>query len=225
MSSINFSYNAYQQARLDRAATGLLEYQPVNPLRLHPDTFELVHRDYWDLKDIYPWCTPIHQIYNTLRACAPDLTIAIASIKQAAQCILADMRAYPDDAWRLAEALPHIEAFFERVQETSARLHNGEPAKRASIETLNRLHIESEQRAEEMRQRWQTEQAAGDAYFGGPGAYQRIREEMYAELDIKKHETLRERIRAFQRAYRAGTLPTQEQYKPEPVQAELWEVA
>lgn len=209
----------------ERKQSGLIEYTPVDPKRLHPDTFELVHRHYFWLTDSYPWCVTIHQIYNTIRACAPDLTLAIASIKQAVQRIIADMRTYPDDAWELAQALPYIEEFCERVQETSARLHNGEDAKRANIEALNRLHIKSEQRAEEARQRWQAEVEAGDAYFGGPGAYQRIREEMYATLDMKAHEALRERIRAFQSAYRSGTLAAQEQCEPEPVQVELWEVA
>lgn len=199
----------------------MIEYTPVDPLCLHPSTYELVHRHYWDLKEIYTNCTPVHQIYNTIRACAPDLSTAIASIRLATQRLLADMRTYPDEAWKLAQALPYIEEFCELVQETSAKLHNAEPVRRANIEALNRLHAESQQREEEARQRWQAEVAAGDAYFGGPGAYQQIRDKYYAELDMKKREALRQRIRAFQDAYHAGEQPAQPELAL--VQAGLWE--
>jgi len=202
----------------------MIEYTPVDPLCLHPDTFELVHREYFWRKDDHPFCTPIQQIYNTLRHCAPDMRAAVAEVQQGTKQLLADMRVYPDEAWKMAQALPHIEDFCECVQETSAKLHNGEPDRRASIEALNRLWAESQQREEEQRQRWLAEVTAGDAHFGGPGAYQQTRDEYYAELDMKKREALRQRIRAFQDAYHQGEQPAQPQRELEPVQAGLWEV-
>lgn len=198
----------------------MIEYTPVDPKHLHPDTFECVHCHYFRLHEAYPFCTPIQQIYNTIRHFAPDLSAAIASIRQATTRLLTDMRTYPEEARELSQELPYIEAFFEQVQETSARLHNGEDARRANIEALNRLHAESQQREEEARQRWQAEVAAGDAYFGGPGAYQRIRDEYFAEFNTKKREALRQRIRAFQHAYQQGQQAEQE---PVMVQVGLWE--
>lgn len=179
----------------------MIEYSPADPRKLHPSTFRDVHCDYRRLKDADPWCTPIHQIYNTLEACAPDLSAAIASVQAGTQRLLADMRKYPNEARKLSQALPYIEEFFETCQEISAKLHNQEPARRAAIEALNQSCAKAEQMEKEARQRWLAEVAAGDAYFGGPGSYQRIREEMFAEMDVKKHEALRARIRAFQRSY------------------------
>lgn len=212
-------YHAYWQDRLARVTDAPLEYHSVNALRLHPSTLEVVHRRYFILKDTYPCCTIIHQIYNTIRAYAPNLNAAIARIQQGTKHLLVDMRAYPEEAWKLAEDLPYIEEFCEYVQETSAKLHNGEPARQANIEALNQLRMESKKREQENRLRWLAEKTAGDAYFGGPDAYQCIREEYYAETDMKKREALRQRIRAFQEMYHTGKQTTQ----PEPVQVELWE--
>lgn len=214
-------YRTYWQDRLARVTDAPLEYHPVDALRLHPSTFEVVHRRYFILKDTYPCCTIVHQIYNTIRAYAPDLNAAIAHIQQGTKNLLVDMRTYPEEAWKLAEDLPYIAEFCEYVQETSAKLHNAESAKRANIEALNQLHMESKKREQENRLRWLAEKTAGDMYFGGPDTYQCIREEYYAETDMKKREVLRQRIRAFQEMYHTGKLVAQEQ--PEPVQVELWE--
>lgn len=197
-----------------------MTYLLPDPLRLHPATHELIQRDYLLLKESYPMCTPIQQIHNTIMHFAPDLYAAIASIQQATKRLLADMRTYPADAEKLTKFLPYASEFCERVQETSAKLHNGEPARQAAIEALDKLMAESKQREEERRQQWLVEVVAGDAYFGGPGAYQRIRDEYFAELDMKKREALRQRIRTFQYAYRQSEQPP---VQPEPVQAGLWQ--
>ena len=199
----------------------MIEYTPVDPLTLHPSTHELVQRDYLWLKEFYPFCTPIQQICNTIMHYAPDLSAAVASIQQASTSLLADMRKYPADAEKLARALPYLADFCERVQETSARLHNGEPAQRENIEALNRLLAESEQREEERRQQWLAEVAAGDAYFGGPGAYQIARDNHYATLDTKEYAASGERLRVFREAYHRDEQP---QPEAAPVQAGLWEV-
>jgi len=196
-----------------------VEYIPVDPRRLHPSTLELVRRRYFYLKDIYPWDASIRQIYNTLQACAPDIHAAIAEVKRGEQRLLADMCTYPTEAWKLSQTLSYIEDFFECVQEASAKLHNTEPARRATIEALNRLRAKAERIAEEERQRWMAEVAAGDAYFGGPGSYQQVSEEYFAATDMKQREALRARIRAFQHAYQT-TEP--EPAEHELVQAGLW---
>jgi hypothetical protein len=197
------------------------EYIPVDPLTLHPSTHELVQRQYLVLRDCYPNCTPVQQLYNSVMHFAPDLPTAIASIQQASKSLLADMRAYPDEAEKLARALPYLADFCECVQETSAKLHNGEQGQREAIEALNRLHAESQQREAERQQQWLAEVAAGDAYFGGPGAYQRARDEHYAALDAKEYAASGERLRTFRDAYHRGEIP---QPEAAPVQAGLWEV-
>jgi hypothetical protein len=200
----------------------MIEYCPVDPLALHPSTHELIQRDYLWLKLDYPNCTPIQQICNSIMHFAPDLPAAIASIQQATQRLLVDIAAYPDEAEKLARALPYLADFCELVQETSAKLHNGESAQRAAIEALNRLHTESERREEARRQQWLAEVAAGDAYFGGPGAYQLARDAHYAALDAKEYAASGERLRAFRDEYHRGEQPQRE---AEPVQASLWQEA
>lgn len=200
----------------------MIEYRPVDPLALHPSTHELIQRDYLWLKEFYPFCTPIQQICNTIMHFAPDLPAAIASIQHATEQTIADMCKYPDDAEKLARALPWLEDFCELVQETSAKLHNAEPAKRANIEALSQLLAESEQRAEEHRQRWQAEVVAGDAYFGGPGKYERLRDAHYSAPTMQEYTTTGDRLRAFRKSYHSGnrsTIPPE----PVPMLASLWE--
>lgn len=199
----------------------MIEYIPVDPLALHPSTHVLIQRDYLWLANDYPFCTPIQQICNTIMHYAPDLLAAIAAIQRASKSLLADMRKYPAEAEKLARALPWLEDFCEYVQETSAKLHNGEQGQREAIEALNRLHAESQQREAERQQQWLAEVAAGDAYFGGPGAYQRARDEHYAALDAKEYAASGERLRTFRDAYHRGEIP---QPEAAPVQAGLWEV-
>lgn len=199
-----------------------IEYRPVDPLCLHPDTHELIQREYLYLKESYPTCTPIQQIYNTIMHFAPDLHAAVASIQQATKRLIADIRAYASDTEKLARALPYLEDFCERVQETSAYLHNGEPAKREAIAQFNESWARMKQMEEEARERWDREVATGDAYFGGPGSYQRARDAHYATSDLKEWKASGDRIRAFRVAYHQGEQPQRELA---PVQAGLWQEA
>lgn len=196
------------------------EYRSVNARALHPDTRELVCFHYWDLHQIYPNSTPIQQIYNAIVG-TPDLGMAIEKIQRSSQKLLADMRAYPDDAYELGRFLPFLEDFCELVQETSARLHNREPAKREAYERVSALLDQLKQAEETARTEWQRFVEAGDAYFGAPGAYLRLLNARYSETGAKEWEAIRDRLRAFREAYEQGTLPPA-QTVTEPTQANLW---
>jgi hypothetical protein len=116
-------------------------------LHMHPGTFELIQRAYlWKSRD-YPTCISVQQLYNTIRANSPDIHAAVAEVQRGTQRLLEAIRRYPDEAEHLSGRLFYVEEFFELVQETSAYLQNGEPAKRAALAYFEATMPEPEERA------------------------------------------------------------------------------
>jgi hypothetical protein len=116
--------------------TETLDEMPEKTEHLHPDTFELVYKTYyWKSRDD-TWCTPIQQIWHTICDFAPDIYAIIADIQAAEARLHAE-----HDEEKLAAYQPYLDEFYALVHQTSAELHEQEPAKQklyAEIRELQR---------------------------------------------------------------------------------------